>query len=92
MLDVQESRCSLGEQFDNAEELEKSMTGTQAAYFTSSTAISKAEYDSGSRVMTVYFAKGGQTDVPDVSVQEFRAFAESPSAGAYFNQNFKNKG
>jgi hypothetical protein len=63
----------------------------QTAYFGSSTAIQKADWDPTSGTMTVYFAKGGSSNVPGVSVQEFRAFAESRSAGQFFNENFKGR-
>jgi hypothetical protein len=62
----------------------------QTVYF-NSTAISRAEWHPEDGTMVVYFVKGGQTTVPNVSLAEWKEFGDAPSAGKHWNQHFKSR-
>lgn len=60
--------------------------------FDRSSAVQDAEFDPETGRLVIRFRKGGETVVSDCTIQEFRAFTESPSAGQFFNSHFKNRG
>jgi hypothetical protein len=54
-----------------------------------STAISRAAYDEKTQELTVYFVRGGQDTVSDVSPETYAQFCGARSVGQFFNANLK---
>jgi hypothetical protein len=59
--------------------------------YLNSTAISRAEYDSCARTLSIWFRESGESyDYFDVPEAIFQALLAAESAGQYFNDHIRN--
>ena len=57
-----------------------------------STNIDSAEFDPDARTITVTFLRNGESYVvPDATADEWRRFQLAPSAGKFYNENFRSR-
>lgn len=57
----------------------------------SSSNISKIEYDSKKKTLTVTFHSGSAYEYADVPESTYKAFLRAPSKGRYLHANIKNQ-
>jgi hypothetical protein len=60
--------------------------------YLNSSAISRVEYDAGSRRMTIWFKQGGQGyDFCGVPEHVYQGLISASSAGTYYDQNIRDR-
>ena len=62
-----------------------------SASFENSSNISKIEYDSAMKILTIMFINGGTYDFVDVGNKIFTEMKEAQSAGKFFHNNIRGK-
>ena len=60
-----------------------------AKSFPASSAIDRASYEAGTKVLDIFYAGGDRYSYFDVPPRDYRALMEAPSIGAFVNRRIK---